>query len=202
MMRKTMRVGEVRTSIKLEGEFWTYLKEIADGRKVRLSALVNEVASRSPDHTNLASTLRTFALNEARRRVRELQHGFEELALAGGSQDLVRFVEACPMPCLLLDEERSIKIINRAFTQWLNLDSKATIGQRVENVMILRGQGMREMWAFLRDGRLARAAFNATYVSPGKVRTAQALAVGIGAGESSPSRRGFAILFETVAGRS
>ena len=28
MIRKTMRVGEVRTSIKLEQEFWNYLKEV------------------------------------------------------------------------------------------------------------------------------------------------------------------------------
>ena len=32
MIRKTMRIGEVRTSIKLEQEFWAYLKEVADER--------------------------------------------------------------------------------------------------------------------------------------------------------------------------
>lgn len=48
MIRKTMRIGEVRTSIKLESEFWSYLKEIADSRGIRLSALVNEVAAASP----------------------------------------------------------------------------------------------------------------------------------------------------------
>ena len=30
MIRKTMRVGEIRTSIKLEQEFWDYLREIAE----------------------------------------------------------------------------------------------------------------------------------------------------------------------------
>jgi predicted DNA-binding ribbon-helix-helix protein len=48
MIRKTMRVGEIRTSIKLENEFWLYLKEIADGRGARLSTLVNEVADATP----------------------------------------------------------------------------------------------------------------------------------------------------------
>src|SRR5690349_5689940 len=62
MIRKTMRIGEVRTSIKLEPDFWSYLKEVAEQRRLRLSALVNEVASATPDRTNLASTLRTFAL--------------------------------------------------------------------------------------------------------------------------------------------
>ena len=70
MIRKTMRVGEIRTSIKLEGEFWSYLKEVADSRKLRLSALVNEVAEATPDRTNLASTLRVFALAHARRAAR------------------------------------------------------------------------------------------------------------------------------------
>ena len=39
MIRKTMRIGEVRTSIKLEQEFWSYLKEIGAERNIRLSAL-------------------------------------------------------------------------------------------------------------------------------------------------------------------
>ena len=39
-----MRIGEVRTSIKLEPEFWSYLKEVAQARSIRLSRLVNEVA--------------------------------------------------------------------------------------------------------------------------------------------------------------
>src|SRR5918995_1164344 len=71
MIRKTMRIRGLRTSIKLEQEFWSYLAEIAAGRRVRLSALVNEVAEATPEHTNLASTLRTFALTHARQRARE-----------------------------------------------------------------------------------------------------------------------------------
>jgi predicted DNA-binding ribbon-helix-helix protein len=71
MIRKTMRIRGLRTSIKLEQEFWSYLTEIAAGRRMRLSALVNEVAEATPEHTNLASTLRTFALTHARQRARE-----------------------------------------------------------------------------------------------------------------------------------
>src|SRR4051794_40395853 len=135
MMRKTMRVGEVRTSIKLEGDFWSYLIEVADDCRLRLSRLVNEVAVATPDHTNLASTLRTYALNHARTRNSSLKRNLEELTLAGGSQDLVRLVEAYPQPCLLLGENRSIRLINRAFAHWLNLDPKATLGQRIENIL-------------------------------------------------------------------
>ncbi len=202
MIRKTMRIGEVRTSIKLENEFWSYLKEVADSRGLRLSALVNEVAAATPDRTNLASTLRTFALIHARLRSQTMQNELERLSLAGNSNDLVRVLEACPLPALILDAERCIKALNRAFALWLNLDAKATVGRRLDTIMILRGPNMKEMWASLVDGRLGRAGFNATYVSPGKVRTSQALAIGLGGGQSELARRGYVVMFETLAGRT
>lgn len=194
-----MRVGEIRTSIKLETEFWTYLKEVADGRRLRLSSLVNEVAEGTPDRTNLASTLRTFSLMHAKLRCQTLQRELDKLALAGNTQDLGRVLEACPLPSLVLDGERGVRQLNRAFALWLNLDAKATVGKRLDNMMILRGNGIKEMWCGLADGRLTRGGFNATYVSPGKVRTSQAVAVALSASESS--RRGCIVLFETLAGR-
>jgi predicted DNA-binding ribbon-helix-helix protein len=66
---KTMRVGSVpHTSVRLEAEFWSYLAELAAARRVRLSALVNQVAAAKPPGSNLASALRVFALEQARRR--------------------------------------------------------------------------------------------------------------------------------------
>ena len=206
MIRKTMRIGEVRTSIKLEKEFWSYLKDVAEERGIRLSSLVNEVAAATPERTNLASTLRTFALSHARLRSQTLQRELERLALAGNTQDLVRVLEACPLPCLVLDGERNIRQLNRSFAIWLNLDPRATIGQRLDNIMILRGQNMKEMWAGLSDGRLARGALNATYVSPGKVRTSQATTLPLGNGNHESAavgpRRGCLVMFETLAGRT
>ena len=64
MIRKTMRIGEVRTSIKLEAEFWSYLKEVADGRGMRMSALVNENSTRSPTGTVVAQQLRRSATGD------------------------------------------------------------------------------------------------------------------------------------------
>ncbi len=202
MIRKTMRIGEVRTSIKLESEFWEYLKAVAQQRHLRLSGLVNEVASATPERTNLASTLRTYALVHARLRTETMQRDVDKLALAGNTQDLVRVLEACPLPSLIIDGERAIRQMNRAFAFWLNLDPKATMGQRLDNIMILRGPGMRDMWTSLLDGRMARAGFNATYVSPGKVRTAQAIAVALSAPSADPTRRGCIVMFETLAGRT
>jgi predicted DNA-binding ribbon-helix-helix protein len=201
MIRKTMRVGEIRTSIKLETEFWDYLKGVADGRGLRLSALVNEVARASPERTNLASTLRTFALSHARMRWQSLHAELERLALAGNTQDLVRALEICPLPCLVLDQDRVIRQLNRAFALWLNVDARATVGQRLDNVMILRGPGMKEMWGNLQEGRLARAGLNATYVSPGKVRTAQALVLALSPRAGGPGRA-LLVMFETLSGRT
>jgi predicted DNA-binding ribbon-helix-helix protein len=63
-----MRVGDVRrTSVALEAEFWAYLAELAVGREVPLTALVGEVAKVKPPGRGLASALRVFALQQARR---------------------------------------------------------------------------------------------------------------------------------------
>ncbi len=203
MIRKTMRVGEVRTSIKLEPEFWSYLKEVADSRSLRLSRLVNDVAKAAPERTNLASTLRTFCLIHARLRWQGLHEELEKLSLAGNTADLARVLDACPLPCLLLTEDRQIRRLNQAFALWLNVDERGVLGQRLDNIMILRGQSMQDLWRRVFGETHGSGRFNATYVSPGKVRTAQALAVGLsGAPGSAEGGRAGLVIFETLAGRS
>ena len=166
MIRKTMRIGEVRTSIKLEPEFWGYLKEVADSRAIRLSRLVNDVASATPERTNLASTLRTFCLIHAQLRWQGLERELEQLRLAGNTQDLPRVLDACPLPCLLLGEDRTSSASTRPSPRWLHVDARGVLGQRLDNMMILRGPGMPRLWervfgeaggrAVQRDLRLAR----------------------------------------------
>jgi predicted DNA-binding ribbon-helix-helix protein len=204
MIRKTMRIGEVRTSIKLEPEFWSYLKEVAQDRSIRLSRLVNEVAMASPQRTNLASTLRTFSLVHAQLRWQGLEQELQKLTLAGHTQDLIRVLDACPLPCLLLSGDRIIQRLNQAFASWLHVDGRGVLGQRIDNVMITRGPCMPELWQRVFGGMAHKARFNATYVSPGKVRTAQALAIGLSTvnGASSGAGSGAClVIFETLAGR-
>jgi predicted DNA-binding ribbon-helix-helix protein len=202
MIRKTMRIGEVRTSIKLEPEFWSYLKEVADSRTIRLSRLVNDVAAATPERTNLASTLRTFCLIHAQLRWRGLERELEQLSLAGNTRDLTRVLDACPLPCLLLSEDRTIKRLNQAFAAWLHLDARGVLGHRLDNIMILRGQSMPGLWERIFGEAGGRGRFNATYVSPGKVRTAQALAVGLSPNGTGTPVRACLIMFETLAGRA
>jgi predicted DNA-binding ribbon-helix-helix protein len=196
-----MRIGEVRTSIKLEPEFWGYLKEVADSRGIRLSRLVNDVAAATPERTNLASTLRTFCLIHAQLRWRGLERELEQLNLAGNTQDLPRVLDACPLPCLLLSADRAVKRLNQAFAAWLHVDGRGVLGQRLDNIMILRGPDMPALWQrIFGDGGKGR--FNATYVSPGKVRTAQALAVGLSPRAGANPGRACLVIFETLAGRT
>jgi predicted DNA-binding ribbon-helix-helix protein len=200
MIRKTMRIGEVRTSIKLEPEFWSYLKEVAQDRSIRLSRLVNEVAIATPERTNLASTLRTFSLTHAQLRWQGLEQELQKLTLAGNTHDLTRVLDACPLPCLLLNEERVVKRLNQAFASWLHVDGRAVLGQRLDNVLITRGPGMPELWQKVFGGLAHKARFNATYVSPGKVRTAQAMAIGLST-VNGPGSGACLVIFETLAGR-
>jgi predicted DNA-binding ribbon-helix-helix protein len=200
MIRKTMRIGEVRTSIKLEPEFWGYLKEVADSRAIRMSRLVNDVATATPERTNLASTLRTFCLIHAQLRWRGLERELEQLSLAGNTQDLPRVLDACPLPCLLLSADRTVKRLNQAFAAWLHVDTRGVLGQRLDNIMILRGAEMQALWQrVFGDGGKGRV--NATYVSPGKVRTAQALAIGLSPQPGPAPVRAALVMFETLAGR-
>jgi predicted DNA-binding ribbon-helix-helix protein len=201
MIRKTMRIGEVRTSIKLEQEFWSYLKDVADSRSVRLSRLVNDIAEATPERTNLASTLRTFALIHAQLRVQGLDQDIEKLRLAGNSADLTRVLDACPLPCLLLTAEREVRRTNHAFVSWLNLDPQAILGQRLDNLMILRGPGMNTLWQRIFDEGSREERFNATYVSPGRVRTAQAMTIGLSKDGETGKHRAALVVFETLAGR-
>jgi predicted DNA-binding ribbon-helix-helix protein len=202
MIRKTMRIGEVRTSIKLEPEFWNYLKEVADSRSIRLSRLVNEVALASPGRTNLASTLRTFALTHAQLRWHGLEHELEKLSLAGNTEDLTRILDACPLPCLLLDEERAVRRLNQAFAVWLHLDTRGVIGQKLDHIMILRSNSMPDVWRKVFTQPPGSGRLNATYVSPGKVRTSHAIAVGLSRAPGQTTGGSALIVFETLAGRA
>jgi len=200
MIRKTMRVGAVRTSIKLEPEFWNYLREVAEDRSLRLSGLVNEIAAAAADRTNLASTLRTYAIQHARNHTTGLREKVEMLSLVGSSDDLTRTFDACPLPALILDRTRAIREMNRSFALWLNLDRNGTVGQKLDHIMILRGTSLPDRWQALFEARASRVHFNATYLSPGKVRTSQAVAVPL-AGAEADQVNGALVMFETLAGR-
>ena len=76
MQRKTMRINMIRTSVKLEPEYWLYLQRVADReqtakrQETRLTRHVRHIAASHPQCTNLASVLRVFCITHA---VKELE---------------------------------------------------------------------------------------------------------------------------------
>ena len=67
LAKRSFSLAGHRTSIALEPEFWAALEDAARGRAVSLAALVMELdAGRAADGAPLASTLRVFALVQAR----------------------------------------------------------------------------------------------------------------------------------------
>jgi predicted DNA-binding ribbon-helix-helix protein len=67
VLKRSVVIGGHKTSVSLEEEFWTGLKEIAAARRTTLSDLVATV-ERGRDNGNLSSTLRLFVLEAYRQR--------------------------------------------------------------------------------------------------------------------------------------
>ena len=67
VLKRSVVIGGHKTSVSLEDEFWTGLKEIAAARKTTLSDLVATV-ERGRENGNLSSTLRLFVLEAYRQR--------------------------------------------------------------------------------------------------------------------------------------
>jgi predicted DNA-binding ribbon-helix-helix protein len=67
VLKRSVVIGGHKTSVSLEDEFWSGLKEIAAARHTTLSDLVATV-ERGRENGNLSSTLRLFVLEAYRQR--------------------------------------------------------------------------------------------------------------------------------------
>ena len=63
---RTTKLGKLKTSFRLEDEFWTALKEIAFERGISINKLVTDINKRRR-HANLSSMIRLYVLNHYRR---------------------------------------------------------------------------------------------------------------------------------------
>lgn len=179
MLTKAMRIGSKRTSIKLERKFWMCLKEIADRRNVTLTTIVNEVVSAEHDGTNVASTLRTFALGQLAKRVEMLQNQSTNNATNNQTSMLMDLIKCCPMPSMVIDINRCIIISNSAFASWIQVAEERLYGQRIDHIMTLGGKHLPDLWAKISNGQLQHATCEATLVSlDGMLRT-QAIIVAL-----------------------
>ena len=177
MLRKTMIIGMKRTSIKIEVQFWRTLMAIAKERNICLTVLVNEIARAPPERTNMASTLRTFALKQLSDRSDALQTTLDKLAETIDIVALHQVIEVCPAPSLLLDSERAIVCLSSAFCRAFKLDSEKTRGRRIEEVVKLRDANSPKSWAELLRGNVRQLTFYVRCLPAGGVGFSRATAV-------------------------
>ena len=65
LLKKSLTIGNHRTSISLEPEFWDALEQKANEQDVSLSKLVLKIDNEKPkDYNNLASYIRIWVLNK------------------------------------------------------------------------------------------------------------------------------------------
>ena len=70
VVKRSILLAGRKTSVSLEDEFWTALKEIAGDRHVTLSELVSGI-NKQRQHGNLSSALRLFVLEYYRGKAAE-----------------------------------------------------------------------------------------------------------------------------------
>ena len=70
IVKRSVVLAGHETSVSLEEEFWTTLKEIAGDRHVTLSELVSGI-NKQRQHGNLSSALRLFVLDYYRGKAAE-----------------------------------------------------------------------------------------------------------------------------------
>ena len=63
VIKRSIVIHGHKTSVSLEDQFWTTLKQIAARRDMTLSELVGQIDA-DRHHANLSSTLRLFVLGE------------------------------------------------------------------------------------------------------------------------------------------
>ena len=64
-MRRSILLGGRKTSVSLEGAFWSGMKEISEERGKTLHELIGEIDLKR-QHSNLSSAIRVFVLDHFR----------------------------------------------------------------------------------------------------------------------------------------
>lgn len=62
ILKRSLLLGDRKTSVSLEDEFWNALRQIAQGRNLPLSALVPTIKEKYNGY-NLSSAIRLFVLD-------------------------------------------------------------------------------------------------------------------------------------------
>ena len=67
ILKRSLKIGGHNTSVSLEAEFWTALKQIAAIQEISIDKLVSKI-DEERQHANLSSAIRSFVLEYYRKR--------------------------------------------------------------------------------------------------------------------------------------
>ena len=81
VVKRSIVLAGHKTSVSLEDAFWQGLKEIAGGRNMKLSELVDAIDSER-EHGNLSSAIRLFVLSTYQGQISQRQGGAPEQRVA------------------------------------------------------------------------------------------------------------------------
>jgi predicted DNA-binding ribbon-helix-helix protein len=81
VIKRSIAIRGHKTSVTLEDEFWTSLKEIAAHREMTLSELVGQIDT-DRDYANLSSAVRLFVLGNYMDKVSHGSHRKKAKAVA------------------------------------------------------------------------------------------------------------------------
>ena len=86
VLKHSIIIGGHKTSVSLENQFWSGLKDIADRRGMTLSALVSEIDEHR-QQGNLSSAIRLHVLESAQSHAAENGHavGVKAVSFRGGA---------------------------------------------------------------------------------------------------------------------
>lgn len=178
-----------RFSVKLDDTVWHSLESLAVGSGLRLNQLVAQVADQAGDGANLTGSLRQYCLEEALKRIKELERDAEDRRLGAGGVPVTLFAEACPSPCLIVDSGHHMLRANDAAQEWMGTSEEALLGKSVQHYFQIKsatpldeivrqyGAGVLKVFTarivYVRPGRLVVARAK---ICPGAVRAPDDLA--------------------------
>jgi len=80
VVKRSIVIAGHRTSVSLENDFWSGLKEIGREHKMTLSSLITDINGRRL-HTNLSSAIRLFVLRHFRSKISQTFQGHLEAGM-------------------------------------------------------------------------------------------------------------------------
>lgn len=187
-----------RYSINIEESYWAILERLADRRGMRLSKLIQSVASHLGEESSLAANLRLLCLQETVAELRELEHRHDEHKRTSGPNYVECFVEANPSPTLLIGADRRIQRLNAAFVRWSKTPPDKLVGENYEWFFQIRaGRPLPEIQAQFVAGSRESFAARISYIAPGRVVVANVKLCLMA--RSSPKDYSWGVLIEGAA---